>query len=143
MTASSVSLAEITLVDTSVWSLAYRSDTSPDHAAVSALRDRLARGVVVTTGLIYLELLRGFTTVASRATVEANFAAVPFLTPSRRDYEEAANHSLTCRRAGVQLPTVDAIIATICISRDLTLLTTDQDFVHAAAHLPLRLWAAP
>lgn len=143
MTASSVSSTETTLVDTSVWSLAYRRDTSPDHAAVSALRDRLGRGSVVTTGLIYLELLRGFTTVATRATVEADFASLRFLTPSRRDYEDAADHSLACRRAGVQLPTVDAIIAAICISRDLTLLTTDEDFVHAAAHLPLRLWAAP
>ncbi|MCC6642366.1 MAG: PIN domain-containing protein [Deltaproteobacteria bacterium] len=131
------------MVDTSVWSLAYRRDTSPDHAAVSALRDLLARGAVVTTGLVYLELLRGFTAVAARATVEADFAALPFLTPSRRDYEEAADHSLTCRRAGVQLSTVDAMIAAICISRDVALLTTDQDFVHAAAHVPLRLWAAP
>ncbi len=131
------------LVDTSVWSLAYRRDTAPDHTAVSALRDLLARGAVVTTGLIYLELLRGFTAVAARATVEADFAAVPLLTPSRRDYEEAADHSLTCRRSGVQLSTVDAVIAAICISRDLELLTTDQDFVHASAHLPLRLRAAP
>jgi hypothetical protein len=132
-----------TLVDTSVWSLAYRRDTSPDHAAVSALGDLLARGAVLTTGVIYLELLRGFTAVATRATVEADFAALPFLTPSRREYAEAADHSLTCRRAGVQLSTVDAMIAALCISRDLPLLTTDQDFVHASAHLPLRPWAAP
>jgi predicted nucleic acid-binding protein len=132
-----------TLVDTSVWSLAYRRDTSPDHTAVSALGDLLARGAVITTGMIYLELLRGFTTAATRATVESDFAAVPFLTPSRREYEEAADHSLACRRAGVQLSTVDAMIAALCISRDLALLTTDQDFVHASAHLPLRLWAGP
>jgi hypothetical protein len=111
-----------TLVDTSVWSLAYRRDTSPDHAAVSALGDLLARGAVLTTGVIYLELLRGFTAVATRATVEADFAALPFLTPPR---------------------TLDAMIAALCISRDLPLLTTDQDFVHASAHLPLRPWAAP
>jgi hypothetical protein len=24
----------------------------------------------------------------------------------------------------------------------LTLLTTDKDFIHAAAHMPLRLWKA-
>lgn len=130
-----------TLVDTSVWSLAYRRDTAPDHAAVSALSDLLARGAVVTTGVIYVELLRGFT--ATRATVEADFAAVPFLTPSRREYGDAADHSLTCRRAGVQLSTVDAMIAALCISRDLALLTTDEDFVHASAHLPLRLWTGP
>lgn len=29
------------------------------------------------------------------------------------------------------------------VSRDLMLLTTDGDFTHAAAHVPLRLWSRP
>lgn len=45
-----------------------------------------------------------------------------------------------CRRHGVQLGTIDALIAALCLSRETTLLTTDRDFVHAARHIPLRLW---
>jgi predicted nucleic acid-binding protein len=35
---------------------------------------------------------------------------------------------------------VDALIAQICIRNRLTLLTTDQDFTHAARHCPLAVW---
>lgn len=47
----------------------------------------------------------------------------------------------TCRRHGVQLGTIDALIAQLCIEHDLALLTTDQDFTHAARFVPLRLAA--
>jgi predicted nucleic acid-binding protein len=33
-----------------------------------------------------------------------------------------------CRRSGVQVGTVDALIAQLCVSHDLTLLSTDKDF---------------
>jgi len=40
----------------------------------------------------------------------------------------------------VQIGTIDALIAQLAIRHDVTLLTTDQDFAHAARHSPLRLW---
>ena len=45
-----------------------------------------------------------------------------------------------CRRAGVQLGTIDALLAQLSIRHKLTLLTTDNDFVQAALHCPLRVW---
>lgn len=132
-----------TVVDTSVWSLAYRRDTPPGHPAVAGLRELLARGTVATTGVIYLELLRGFTAEQTHELIAADFDAVRFVEPTRADYATAADLSIACRRAGVQLETVDALIAQLCIAHDLTLLTTDQDFVHAARHVPLRLWPTP
>jgi len=45
-----------------------------------------------------------------------------------------------CRRAGVQIGTIDALLAQLCIRYDLVLLTTDKDFTHAALHCPLRVW---
>ena len=47
----------------------------------------------------------------------------------------------TCRRAGVQLGTVDALIAQLCIRHGLTLLTTDLDFTHAARYCDLKVWS--
>lgn len=43
----------------------------------------------------------------------------------------------------MQLATVDALIAQLAIRHELTLLTTDRDFSHAARHIPLRLWNRP
>jgi predicted nucleic acid-binding protein len=128
------------LVDTSVWSLAYRRDTNLRDPLVEALREHLERGDVVTTGMVYLELLRGFTKPESRVTIEDNFTAIPFLEPTKDDYAGAADLSLDCRRAGVQLESVDALIAQLCIANDLTLLTGDADFAHAARHVPLTIW---
>lgn len=129
------------LVDTSAWSLAYRHDTDPQDRLVLKLRDQLSQGNVVTTGVVYLELRRGFTTEAGRATIDRDLAVIPFIEADRDDYAAAADLCVTCRRAGVQLTTIDALIAQLCISRDLALLTADDDFVHAARHVPLQVWA--
>jgi predicted nucleic acid-binding protein len=40
----------------------------------------------------------------------------------------------------VQLGTIDALLAQLCIRYDLLLLTTDNDFTLAALHCPLRVW---
>ena len=61
--------------------------------------------------------------------------------PTTDDYIAAADLSNTARGAGVQLPTVDALIAQLCIAHDLVLLTTDAHFRHASRHIPLRVWS--
>jgi predicted nuclease of predicted toxin-antitoxin system len=50
--------------------------------------------------------------------------------------------SSSCRQAGAQIGTVDALIAQLCIRHELTLLTTDKDFTHAAKHCQLCVWPA-
>ena len=45
------------------------------------------------------------------------------------DAELAAELQLSLRRQGWQLETVDALIAAVALRYDLTLLTTDKDFV--------------
>jgi hypothetical protein len=46
-----------------------------------------------------------------------------------------------CRRKGVQVGTVDALIAQLCIRHELRLLTNDLDFTRVAKHVPLVLLA--
>ncbi len=129
------------LVDTSVWSSALRRDQDADAPQVRALREALAGAdIVVTTGLILQELLQGFVGPRAGKDIIERFTALPTLSPDRRDHIDAALLRNQCRRAGVQLGTIDALLAQLCIRHRLTLLTTDQDFVHAASHCPLRLW---
>ena len=127
----------VVLVDSSVWSRFYRSDISDTDPHVRALTREMRVRDVATTGVVYLELLRGFTRASTRAEIHQHFDAVHFVEPTRGDYSEAADLSRTCREAGVQLGTIDALIAQICIANDLMLLTADADFVHAAKHIPL------
>jgi hypothetical protein len=69
------------------------------------------------------------------------FAALPLVQPDREAHIAAADVRSTCRRAGVQLGTIDALIAQLALRHELTFVTTGRDFVHAARHVPLRVWA--
>lgn len=130
------------LVDTSVWSLALRRDPPLVVPEVTALRQALeAEDIVVTTGLVLQELLQGFAGPRAREDIIDHFSALPMVTPNRNDHIAAAEVRNTCRRAGIQMGTIDALLAQLCIHHGLTLLTTDKDFSHAALHCPLKVWA--
>ena len=129
------------LVDTSVWSLAFRRDAESGVPQVAALRSALAGGeAIVTTGLILQELLQGFSGPRSGSDIVKRFAALPLIVPDRSDHVDAAQLRNRCRRSGVQLGTIDALLAQLCLRHELLLLTTDNDFAHAAAHCPLQVW---
>ncbi|MDR2155080.1 MAG: PIN domain-containing protein [Burkholderiaceae bacterium] len=131
------------LVDTSVWSLALRRDAQSTLAQVQQLKNALyGSEVIVTTGLILQELLQGFLGPKAQAQIVERFAALPLLQPDRDDHIHAAALRNTCRRAGVQIGTVGALLAQLCIRHDVMLLTTDKDFTHVAKHCPLRIWAS-
>ena len=129
------------LVDTSVWSLAFRRDLASAAPEVRALRDALEGAEIVTaTGLVLQELLQGFAGPRSRKSIIDRFGSLPLLNPDRQDHIDAAELRNRCRRSGVQMGTIDALLAQLCIRHDLTLLTTDHDFIHAASHCPLKVW---
>jgi predicted nucleic acid-binding protein len=122
-------------VDTSVWSLAFRRDAVSSVIEIVALRQALEGGeMVVTTGLVLQELLQGFVGPRARRDIILRFAALPFLDPDRQDHIEAAELRNRCRRSGIQIGTIDALLAQLCIRHDLILLTTDRDFVRIASN---------
>jgi predicted nucleic acid-binding protein len=131
------------LVDTSVWSLALRRDIEATEPEVEQLKDALSgEELVVTTGLVLQELLQGFSGPKAQVQIIERLAALPLIQPGRDDHIAAAALRNTCRQAGVQIGTIDALFAQLCIRHELTLLTTDNDFRHAAKHCSLRVWPA-
>lgn len=131
------------LVDTSVWLLALRSDAEATEPEVLELKNALfGAGIVVTTGVVLQELLQGFAGAKTQTLIIERFAALPLLQPDRDDHIAAATLRNTCRKAGVRIGTVDALLAQLAIRHGLTLLTTDQDFTHAAKHCALQVWSS-
>ena len=129
------------LADTSVWSLALRRDVPSTAPEVATLGAALNRGVAVfTTGLILQELLQGFLGPKARIQIIERLSALSLLIPQTHDHIEAAELRNRCRRPGIQIETVDALLAQLCIHHDLTMLATDRDFIHIARHSALRLW---
>jgi predicted nucleic acid-binding protein len=129
------------LVDTSVWSLAFRRDAEASIPAVEVLRHALeGADQVFTTGLVLQELLQGFTGPKARSELIERFAALAFLQPDREDHIEAAEVRNTCRRSGIQIGTIDAVLIQLCLRHDLVLLSTDNDFQSASKQIKFRLW---
>ncbi len=129
------------LVDTSVWSVALRRDTPAGTREVQELSRTIEAGEqVFTTGLILQELLQGFAGPKARQQIIDRFSPIPLIVPDRNDHMDAADLRNLCRRGGIQIGTIDALLAQLCIRHDLTMLTADQDFQSIARKCALKLW---
>jgi len=97
------------LVDTSVWSLAFRRDGQPGVPEVAALRGALLGAEqVFTTGLVLQEVLQGFAGPRNRDQLVERLSVLAFLQPDKLDHIAAADIRNACRRRGVQIGTIDA-----------------------------------
>ena len=130
-------------VDTSVWSLALRRDTIPKEPEVQRLREALGGGEsIYTTGIVLQELLQGFQGPRAKAQIVERFGVLAMIAPGRDDYIDAAELRNECRRHGIQIGTIDALLAQICIRHKLVMLATDLDFSHMTKWTSLQLWRA-
>ena len=128
-------------VDTNVWSMAFRRDAPEGLPELHELERALLDGeTVVTTGLVLQELLQGFKGPRSREMITERFAALSLVSPSQADHVQAAGIRNACRRRGVQVGTIDALLAQLCIRHDLTMLTLDRDFDGIARHTEFKVW---
>ena len=128
-------------VDTSVWSLAFRRDSPAGVPEVSRLRDALTDGESVhSTGLVLQELLQGWSEPRDGERIVGRLADISMVMPTLDDHIEAARIRNTCRRRGVQVGTIDSLLAQVCIRHNLVMLTCDQDFTCIARHTLLRVW---
>jgi predicted nucleic acid-binding protein len=131
-------------VDTSVWSLALRRDTPASTPHVQMLIDAIESGeTIITTGLVLQELLQGFHGPKARDQLLDRFSALPSIMPDRNDHIEAADLKIQCRRSGIQIGTIDALLAQLCIRHGLTMLSTDRDFERIADLSSLKFWRPP
>jgi len=122
--------------------MAFRRDApSPAPEVHELVRAIEAGETLLTTGLVLQELMQGFSGPRVRERILDRFSALPLLVPDRRDHVEAAELRNRCRRVGIQIGTIDALLAQLCIRHDMTMLTTDDDFRHIAGHYPLKLWS--
>ena len=130
------------LVDTSVWSLAYRRAAdlnSLEKELREELSDLIQETRVRIIGPVCQELLSG---IRDRKKFEviwrdmASFYEEP-LTSS--DYRRGADVSNQLRANGITGTLVDCLICAVAIDRGFSVFTVDDDFRDYAKHLPLLL----
>ncbi|MDQ2096231.1 MAG: PIN domain-containing protein [Tychonema bourrellyi B0820] len=128
------------LVDSSVWSLALRRNTTNDAIAiVKVLHDLIGDGRVVLLGAIRQEVLSGVRYKEQFARLQEYLRAFPDLELTTEDYELAAEFFNTCRSNGVQGSNTDFLLCAVAHRRGYSIFTTDKDFENFRSHIPVIL----
>lgn len=123
------------IVDSSVWiDLIKGRETSEVRAFV-----RLAKEKEIALGdLILYEVLRGVSPPDQFEKVKAHLLGFSVFTMAGRDLAlEAVDNTRALRKLGVQVNTVDCLIATFCLISGSRLLSSDHHFQPFVEHLGL------
>ncbi len=127
------------LIDTSVWSLAFRRREVQSCAQVDELKALILDGRALMIGPIRQEILSGIRSVKQSEKLETRLAAFPDEPLESSDFVEAARCCNQCLDAGVQTGFTDILICAVSIRLGVSIFTTDTDFSHIAKVLPVTL----
>jgi predicted nucleic acid-binding protein len=130
------------LVDTSVWSLAFRrarASSRGDQHTVEELAELIQECRALLMGPIRQELLSGLSDAGQFKKLRDRLRAFSDLSIQGSDYERAAEFSNTCRRAGVQGSHIDFLICSVAAGNGASIFTRDKDFSSYAKHIPITL----
>ena len=125
------------LVDTSVWIDFFRGADTPEADRLDKL---LGVQQVITGDLILAEVLQGFVSERDFNQGRKLFASIPLIPLVGEDIAvQAARNFRKLRTLGITIrKTIDTLIATSCIEKELTLLYSDRNFDPFVKHLGLR-----
>ena len=126
------------LVDASVW-IDFLADRPLPH--VDKLADALEVGWVVLADLTLAEILQGIDDEAQARRTLTLLKRLPWVDVcnSAIALQSAENYRQLRKRGYTIRKTIDCLIATYCIERQLPLLASDRDFEPFAEHLGLQL----
>ena len=132
----------IVLVDTTIWSLAFRRRKADarDEILVAELGELIKELRATLIGPIRQEILSGISDAGSFERVRHNLSAFDDIEIESREYEEAARAFNTCRNKGVQGSHIDFLICAVAMRYNAPVFTTDNDFAGYARHLSLALY---
>ncbi len=114
------------LVDTSVWVFALQKDY------ISKIKERidllLLKDLIITTGIIKLELLGGTKAESDYRRLKTRLHALDSVETDESVWESAYTMAFKLRRNGITVPYTDILIATCALKAGATLLHADSHF---------------
>ena len=128
------------IVDASVWSLALRRSATIANAETNELKELIQKQSVVMLGCIRQELLSGIREAAQYEHLRERLSAFPNQILNENCYELAAKMYNKCRAKGVQGSNTDFLICAAAQLNQLSIYTTDQDFMHYQKILGISLY---
>ena len=122
----------IVLVDTCVWSFAFRRASrnlnSEETKTLRSLEEIILEGRAQMLGLVRQELLSGLRHKAQFDLVRAATRTFDDIALEIEDYEDAAIAANRCRAAGIAGSSIDFLLCAVALRRRWAILTTDRDF---------------
>jgi predicted nucleic acid-binding protein len=128
------------IVDTSVWSHAFRRDHLVDAPEALELRRLIKDFRATIIGPIRQEILSGIPNAKQFTTLRGLMSAFVDEPLVAEDYERAASFFNRCRAKGIQGSHVDFLICSVAASRGRPIFSTDKDFADYAKVLPIKLY---
>ena len=131
------------IVDTSVWSQAFRRKRKPPSSdpSTAELARLIDQGEALITGPIRQELLSGIATQAQFKLLRERLEPFPDLPIRAADYERAATCFNQCRARGIQGSNTDYLICALALRLQVPVFSADRDFDRYAEILGVRLHA--
>ena len=125
------------LVDSSVWIDYFRGIQSSQTDRLHAL---LGNEPLATGDLVLAEVLQGFGSAQDFNQGKKLLTSLPIIELVGREIAiQAANNFRTLRSLGITVrKTIDTLIATSCLEKELALLFSDNDFDPFVEHLGLQ-----
>jgi predicted nucleic acid-binding protein len=127
------------LVDTSIWSHAFRRNHPVDAPEALELRRLIKEFRATIIGPIRQEILSGIPDAKQFAYLRDLMSAFADEPLQSADYEQAAAFFNRCRTKGIQGSHVDFLICSVAASRGRPIFSTDKDFASYAKVLPIKL----
>ena len=126
------------VVDTPIWSAAYRRSSSSEIA--DELRDLIADGRCILLGVVRQEVLQGIPSKAQFNAVRADLDEFLDAEVWSSDHVRAATLYNRCRGRGVQPTTIDMLICSVAERMKAAIFTLDRDFVGYSRVLGVKLF---
>lgn len=129
------------LVDTCIWSLALRSQSPQNTTITNKLISLIQSERAKLIGVIRQELLSGYSNFKQYTKLKDKIKYFPNQAIIDEDYIKAAEFSNLCRSKGIQGSHIDFFICAVANRLDMSIFTTDKDFVFYVKYLPITLYS--
>lgn len=128
------------LVDTCVWSRAFKAKDSRNKKVCKELETLIEENRVSIIGPIRQEILSAYKNKEKFNIIKKHLTYFPNVDIENEDYELAAEFHNICRGKGVQGRHIDFLICSVSVRARMCIFTFDKDFMRYKKYLPIEIY---
>lgn len=118
------------LVDTTIWSYALLTTNKEYQCEIEQLKSLVRDQRALIIGPIRQEILSGYSDFRKFERLKEKLSYFENTPIQDSDYELAAELCNQCRKKGIQGSHIDFLICAVAKRLDVSIFTTDKDFLH-------------